>query len=101
MSNLLSLTLAALTLSVFVLNAMFVHLTTNSSKRSLNWLYPLSLAFAVLAIAEYAFVAGQTSGNLIPWLKDITNIQIAQDLLYLIAGTSLVFFLRAFREEEE
>jgi hypothetical protein len=94
--------LAGATLAVFVLIATFVYLTSSSSQQSLNWLYPLSLAFAALAAAEYVFVADQAvSATLVPWLSEFQNLRIVQDLLYLIAGTSLVFFLRAFRKEEE
>lgn len=100
--SLLSMSLAGIALAVFVLNATFVYLTSTSSQKSLNWLYPLSLSFAVLAAADYVFVANQTAtGTLLPWLASAENLQIAEDVLYLIAGTSLVFFLRVFREEEE
>lgn len=100
-SILLMQTLAALTLGVFSLNLIFVYMTSSSSRKDLKWFYPLTLSFAVLAVSEFIFALNQASNSApLPWFSSIQNLQILQDLLYLTAGTSTVFFLKSFKYEE-
>lgn len=100
-SILLMQTLAALTLGVFSLNLIFVYMTSSSSRKDLKWFYPLTLSFAVLAVSEFIFAMNQASNTgALPWFSSLENLQILQDLLYLTAGTSTVFFLKSFKYEE-
>lgn len=101
-SILLMQTLAALTLGVFSLNLIFVYMTSSSSRKDLKWFYPLTLSFAVLAVSEFIFAMNQASNSgALPWFSSLENLQILQDLLYLTAGTSAVFFLKSFQYKEE
>lgn len=101
-SILLMQSLAALTLGIFTLNLIFVYMTSSSSRKDLKWFYPLTLSFVVLALSEFIFAINQGSGSsALPWFSSIENLQILQDVLYLTAGTSTVFFLKSFSYQEE
>lgn len=101
-SILLMQTLAALTLGIYSLNLIFVYMTSSSSRKDLKWFYPLTLSFAVLATSEFIFAMNQASNTgALPRFSSLENLQILQDLLYLTAGTSAVFFLKSFQYEEE
>lgn len=102
MSIVLEQSLAGLTLGVFTLNATLVYLTSVSSEKSMKWLYPFSLSFVTLALAEYVFVLDHldTGFAAVPWLNSFAHLRLVQDLLYLIAGTSMVFYLREVRREK-
>ncbi|MFB6114668.1 MAG: hypothetical protein ABEK04_00105 [Candidatus Nanohalobium sp.] len=101
-SILLMQTLATLTLGVFSLNLIFVYMTSSSSNKDLKWFYPLTLSFAILAASEFIFAMNQASTNAaLPWFSSLANLQVLQDILYLTAGTSTVFFLKSFKYEEE
>jgi len=99
-SILLMQTLAALTLGIYSLNLIFVYMTSSSSRKDLKWFYPLTLSFAVLAGSEFVFAMNQANAGGLPWFSSLENLQTLQDLLYLTAGTSTVFFLKSLQYEE-
>ncbi|MFB6175520.1 MAG: hypothetical protein ABEJ87_06155 [Candidatus Nanohalobium sp.] len=100
-TTLLMQTLASVTLGIFTLNLIFVYMTSSSSRRDLKWFYPLTLSLAILAASEFIFALNQaSSGGALPWFSSLENIQVLQDVLYLTAGTSTVFFLKSFRYGE-
>ncbi|MFB6182436.1 MAG: hypothetical protein ABEI78_00070 [Candidatus Nanohaloarchaea archaeon] len=99
--TLLMMLLSVLTLAVYALNVVFVYMTSTSSRRDLKWFYPFSLSFALIAIAQFTYTVGLVQQVTLPFFSKVGNLITLNNLLYITAGISAIFFIKSLKFEEK